>query len=134
MFIACASSLKNIGVACVRLQQGQAFRCEMTSGETGIDFSRLEARVVDATNTELAAWHAPIRFDTSGRAPVAERAPPISSDSFAIDRAPAGFGIGDGFVIDSTGAVLAGLTFKIWAPGNSGERCGSGTYGSAHIG
>jgi hypothetical protein len=132
-FIVCTADYRTIGVSCGQTDStGLHYLCQVTSADEGVDFSKSDARIVTPAGDLLGEWPRPIGFDTNGRSPVHILSEPLSSDSMAVDKSPKGFGVGDGFYLNSTPpGSLGGSVFKLEAAGLPTGKCGGPAAGSS---
>ena len=108
-------------MACAKINL-TAYKCEITSADTGVDFSQVNTHVHTAEGEVIGVWHSGVDFVVANEIAVVGALPPLASTSRLTDQGDVQFGAGDQFLLDPVDAMsLDGLYIKLAGRGASGS-------------
>jgi len=121
-FVCDGSPTRNIGLTCAKSSTSGGYRCTITSADTGVDFSQVNAQITTSAGEIFGVWHSGVDFGVTAEIVVIGALPPLAPTSRLTDQGDLQFGPGDRFLLDPVDAMsLRGLYIKLAGGGASGS-------------
>jgi flagellin-like protein len=118
-FLTGTASTKNIGVGCTKTN-ATAYKCSITSADSGVDFTVVTVKVTTADGTAVATWAAPVTFTMNASA-ASGVASPLATARI-VDSGDGTFGLNDNaYLTLVSGGSATGLSIELAGGGASGS-------------